>query len=309
MRFFFILALLIPLAHAQDFTSFLQGGDLPWTTFEFENYWSPKRDVDNGPEKNQVVFRQMTASQQVYKGSKNAFSVNTRYQKLDLNQDKGILRDYYNIQFGGSYVHNLPDEKFWSLSGAFGSASDRPFKKSKDNVIGSNFVYKINPKWFVLANYSNNRQFLNNVPLPGVFYVKEMTREKTLIIGFPLIIWRTPVGERFSFSAFTLLPWSYRLKFNYNMSPFFRPYIGLEHMPQSYFRNDREARFDRFFWTEQRLGIGAEGFLSRHLKYDIAGGYAFDRRFFEARNFSDKKKFLYNLENGVFTMFNLRMSF
>ena len=294
---------------AQDFANFLSGGDLPWTTLELENYWSPKKDVDNGPEKTDVIFRRIIATQQIHKGEKHALGITGRYEKLDLNQDKGILRDYYNIQFGTNFVYNLPDNKFWSLSTSYGSSSDKPFKNGRDGVAGANFVYKINPRWFLLANYSNNRPFLNGVPLPGVFYVKEMSRERTFIIGFPMIIWRAPISESFSVSAFALLPWTYKLRLNYNYRPFLRPYIGYEQLPQNYFRHDREKRFDRFFWTEQRAGLGIEGNVSKNLRYDVGGGWAFDRKFFEARNFSDKKKFLYNLENGIYTAVNLRFSF
>jgi hypothetical protein len=52
--------------------------------------------------------------------------------------------------------------------------------------------------------------------------------------------------------------------------------------------------------------VGIEGQLSKELKYDFGGGHAFDRQFFEARNFTDDKNFLINLEKSWFVGLVLR---
>ncbi len=295
--------------HAQDIASFLQGGNVPWTAFEFENMWMPKQRLDSGPDKTDVIYRHFFLSQQILKAEKVTMGLSARYQKLDLNKEVGILRDYYNIQFGGSFTYTLEDQRFWSLSYSHGSASDEPFERARDTVDSANFIDKYNERWFFVANYSNNRAFLNGVPLPGFFYVKEMTRERMLILGFPFLLWKNPLSERFSFTFFGLLPWSYRAKVSYEMSPFLKPYIGYEQMPQSYFRSDRSDRLDRFFWVERRVGLGLEGGVTRQLKFDLSTGLAFDRQFFEARNFADKKNLLYNLENGLYTSLTIKASF
>lgn len=311
LRFIFIFLAMTSsfLARSQEMVAFLQGGDIPWTAFEFENLWAPKQEIEKDAGKTDVIYRQFLFSQQLVKAEKLSFGITTRYQKLDFNKDQGLLRDYYNIQFGGNFTYSLADNRFWTLSYSYGSASDKPFNKSRDAVDTVNFVHKLNERWFFVANYSNNRSFLNGVPLPGVFYVKEMTREKILILGFPFIMWKTPVGQKFSFTFVGLMPWNYRARFHYQVAPFFRPYIGVEQVPHIYFRSDREKRYDRVFWFERRLGLGVEGGITRQIRFDLSGGFSFDRQLYEARNLNNKKKSLNNIENGVYTAVTLKASF
>ena len=63
------------------------------------------------------------------------------------------------------------------------------------------------------------------------------------------------------------------------------------------------------FWFERRFALGVERKVSKALKNDLVGGYAFDRQFFETRNFSEKKRFLINADNAYFIGLNLRYSF
>src|SRR5690606_26064877 len=111
------------------------------------------------------------------------------YQKLDLNDQAEFVRDYYNVQGSISYRRMTEDQNFWSAAVSFGSASDEPFKNGRDSTLGANFLKKFNRRWFGILNYSNNRSFLNNIPLPGFIYVKEMSQERSLILGFPIVYW------------------------------------------------------------------------------------------------------------------------
>src|SRR5690606_12799452 len=136
------------------------------------------------------------------------------------------------------YRKETEADKFWFMSLSYGSASDRPFKNNRDNTLGANFIKKFNSNWFALVNYSNNRNFLNNIPIPGFFYIKEMSREQTLVFGIPFIFWMKPISDNWSFRYLGLLPWTHRLKILYTKFAMISPYVSLEQSPQSYFRHD-----------------------------------------------------------------------
>ncbi len=308
MRFLLLLWLLLPSwSWSQEIFSFLSPKSKS-TSIEVEGIYLPNKDVENGRDETQVFERGGTVNQKIFTDGNNDFSVGARYRELDLAASSPILRDYYNHQLNLSYKRTLPDDLFWMTSISYGSASDRPFKSHKDNTLGATYIQKFNPRWFGVLNYSNNRSFLNNIPLPGFFFVKEMSRDKALVFGFPFLFWLRPLGKRWSLRYFGLMPWSHKLRIFYKAGVF-SPYVGFEQGPQSFFRHDRKESQERVFWFERRLSAGMEGSLSKHVRLDLSGGFAFDRQFFEAKNYSDKKDDVSNLEKAWFLALNIRLSF
>lgn len=309
MRFLLLLFLLLSLpVFAQDMFNFLSPTS-PSTSIEVEGNYLPSSEVESGQDKTQVIHRAVGLNQKVFEDDKQMISIGAKSSKLDLTSDSKTLRDYYNQQGSVSYKRNTEDNKFWLASFSYGSSSDKPFRNGRDNTVSANYLQKMSEKWFLAGNYSNNRTFLNNVPLPGFFYVKEFDQKKAFIIGFPILYWMRPLGEDWSIRYFGLLPWAHRLKILYTRWMIITPYLGYEQSPQTYYRHDREERYDRFFWFERRLTSGIEGRLTRSFKYDLTTGLAFDRQFYEARNFSQSKESLVNLEKSWFLSLSLRLNF
>ena len=309
MKFFLFLIFFLPTwAFAQDFFSFLSP-KAPGTSIELEGLYLPDKYMDGGNDNTQVLFSSVGVSQKVYEEGKNSVVVGGKYQKLDINARNPLLHDYYNIQGSVAFRRMTDDNKFWSTSLSYGAASDKPFKNGRDSTIGVNYLQQFNSKWFGVLNYSNNRPFLNNIPLPGFFYIHEMSRERALIVGFPMVYWMTPITNDFSFRLFALGPWAYKARVLYTSWKFILPYIGLDQTPQTFFRHDRDERTDRFFWFERKAALGVEGFLKGGIRYDLSTGLAFDRQFFEARNQTEKKNFLLNMENSYFVGLTIRYNF
>lgn len=301
-----LLIFLSERAWGQDFFSFLSPKS-PNTVIELEGLFMPESEVEK-TKKAQVLSQTVGVSQKVYEHEKHSVILGGKWQKLDFSPPEDSMRDYYNIQGSVGYKRLTESNRFWSVSGSYGSASDKPFQNGRDGTISLNYLQQFSNNWFGVLNYSNNRTFLNNVPLPGFFYVKEMTHERALIFGFPIIYWMRPVGHHWTFRYFGILPWAHRLRLSFNKWKILRPYFGYEESPQSYFRHDREKRRDRVFWFDRRISLGAE-ILLKGIRLDISGGYAFDRQLYEARNFQEKKNFLFNLENGYFAGLSFRYNF
>lgn len=304
----FFLFLTSAESFAQDMFSFMSPQS-PNTSIELEGMFSPTEQVDKGPESTQVLSSGIGINQKIIKMSKDTVSVSGKWQRLNFSENQRPMVDYENIQGTIGWKKIRDENRISFFSVGYGSASDRAFKNGRDGTANVNFIHQFNDKWFGVANYSNNRPFLNNIPLPGFLWVKEMTRTDALIVGFPIIYWLKPLSTDWSLKYFGLIPWNHRVKVMYNKYGFIKPYFMFDQSPMSFFRHDREEKFERVFWVERRVGVGVEGFLSRSLRFDISGGYAFDRQLFEARNFSQRKKFLYNVDNTYFVGMNLFVSF
>lgn len=307
MRFLLLLALTFSApSWGQDFLNFFSPGARA-TSIELEGIYLPNKAAENSDE-TQIFKRGASVQQRVHQDRTDSIFIGAKYSELDLSSSDNLLRDYYNQQIGLSYKRNLPEDLFWLASISYGSASDRPFKNSRDNTLSANYIQKFNQEWYGVLNYSNNRTFLNNVPLPGIFYVKEMKRDRALIFGFPFIFWLSPLNEKLSFRYFGLLPWSHRLRLLYNTGKV-SPYIGYEESPESYFRHDRERDRDRVFWFERRVMAGLEVSMLKELRLDMSAGWAFDRQFFEARNYSEEKEQLNNIDSSYFISLKVNLSF
>lgn len=306
--FFFLLTFIGPVAWGQDFFNFLSP-ETSLTSIELEGHFLPQEKIEDGADRTKVMHSSVAINQRIYRDDTNQVNVGARSQKLDLNGESSVLRDFYNQQISFSYRRTLPDDKFSLTSLSFGSASDRPFRNGRDSTVSINSLYKFSPKWIGVVNYSNNRAFLNNIPLPGVFYIHELTKENSLIIGFPVIFWNKSLNAKWAIRYFGLMPWSHRLRLIYKHNERVSFYSGFEQSPQTFFRHDRRSRSDRFFWFERRVGLGVEGSLAKSFRYDLSSGLSFDRQFFEARNFSEKKEFLINADRALYLAFNVRYTF
>lgn len=308
MWIFIVLTLTIfSEAHAQDLLSAFDASKFS-TRLEFENISTANADVENGEQDTAVDQRLASAQTSLYQDEKQFVTIGGRWQTLDFSENHKGLRDYHNISGNIVYRRYLPENRFWSINLNYGSASDQPFKNGRDGTIGATYLQKTSARWMWLVNYSNNRVFLNNIPIPGFVYFHSMTKENTLILGFPFAFWVTPVGEKLSFRYFGILPWSHKAKLVWVQEKH-EPYIGFEQAIQTYFDTRREENADRTFWFERKLMFGLEGKLKNNLGYDTQAGYAFDRSLFEAKNYSESKNYLKNVENGLYASFSLKLSF
>lgn len=253
----------------------------------FENMTSPKTDVKGDGEKSKITNSRFDA-QYTKRGDSYDYLFGLNYRHFDLDHGKGN-RDFFQYQGSIGIKKNLADNRFWLTTLSYGTASDRPFKNADDDTITINYVQKTSDKWFFVINYSNNRAFLNNIPFPGFFYMKDVSREKTTIFGLPFFLFIRQYGD-WSVKYLGFLPWTHQARLSFTKFFWIRPYVGFEQGVISFFRHDREELKDRVFFFQRKVGTGLEVFLSKSLRVDTSFGHVFDREIFEAKNFSEKKK-------------------
>jgi len=290
---------------AQDF-SFLLTPAAPPSQLALENMTSPQEELTNKEGETKVVHSRFIFGHTV-KSEKLDYLIGGNYQHLDFDKNE-VLRDYYQYQLSLGVRKQLPHNRFWFANVSYGTASDRPFKNSDDDTISANYIRKTSDKWFFVLNYSNNRSFLNDIPIPGFFYVKEAGKEKTTILGFPFIFVLRNVGN-WSYRYFGLLPWRHQARVSYSKFPKTQPYVGYEQDVFNFFRHDRQEVNDRVFFFQRKIGLGIDLKFFKAAKVDLFMGHSFDREIFEAKNFSDKKSFRSRLANTVFIESKISYSF
>lgn len=278
------------------------------TQVELKGSILPDSDAKKSNRETSMHSSGISANHKVYNQGKKLITIGGKWDRLALRPDDEYVKDYHNIQGTIGYREELSENRFQFFSLGYGSASDQPFKNGRDSTLNANYIRKFNSKWYGIVNYSNNRSFLNNIPIPGFIYVQELTRERFLLYGFPFIVWGRPLSENFSFNLVAVIPWNLNLKLKYTKFKWILPYMVFEQSPESFYRHNREERFDRFFWFERRIGVGAEAFLGRNVRLDMSSGYAFDREFSEAKDFGQKHKFRTKVQNNVYVSGSIKMS-
>lgn len=296
LLFFIFMIGMIPSASAQEFHHIV--GDYPFAT-------SIDLDSLQSGDVNENAAFGSHHSKRIQNSKLGVFS---RYFEL-ANSENGIP-NYYNIQFGGSYKHFLNDEKSIGFIASFGSSSDKPFKNGRDGTILLNSTYQLNEKWVILGNYSNNRSFLNNVPLPGFIYVHQQSRDNNILLGFPFMYVLTPFYEDiFSFKYVGVLPYNHKMRILFNRLALIKPYVGIEQGPIIFFDSGRTSDNDRTFWFERKAALGFEKSFGPLFRTDFQIGNSFNREYFIAQSFAREHKSVQKIHDAVYISLSLKSSF
>ena len=149
-------------------------------------------------------------------------------------------------------------------------------------------------------NYSKTREFLPNVPLPGVGYWYEPSDQARLVVGIPFAFLNLRPTKEVSFSFSYFIVRSVRARVTYSPLGFLRLYGNFEWRNESYYRAERQDDKDRLFYYEKALSGGIQVSVHRQVSLDLSGGYAFDRFYFEGRDYEDRDQNRVSIGNGPF---------
>ncbi len=255
-----------------------------------------------------VDSRTLGASHLFKRNENSRFGVSGRYLRL---QNSGTLVPEFTGLTGSlTYQRFLQNERSLSVISSYGSASDKPFRDGRDSTFMLNMLYRSSPKWIWLGNYSNNRPFLNNVPLPGFLYIGEQSRERSVMLGFPFVNYLSPIaGGPFSIRYLAVLPFNHRLKLSYTGLTLFRPFLAVEQLTQVFFDSSRRSNGLRTFWFERRGALGVEKSFGPVFRIEFQAGAAFDREYFVARSFRGSARERWNIADTGFIGLTLRTLF
>lgn len=296
----FVLLLLQPSLFAQDFASLFQPGKSR-NFFQFEQSRYSGATIANSTEKLQTSHWRARAMAPVVDVNQNEFTLGVDAGELKLDHPDERLKDYRTFQGMLGWRSYGKQNKVRSFSMSYGSASDKPFDDSQNTTASANYLHQTSEKWWVAVNWSNNRNFANNIPIPGFFYVSKASREETLLLGLPFVFWRKRYENGAGFQMLSFFPWNHQLEASYSWKPFHQVALSFEHRPQQFLTDDRVKREERFFFVEQKAALVVQGALIPFvLQWRLEAGHAFNRRVFEAENFSQEKRYDLRLGDANF---------
>lgn len=310
LKFFCLFFLVLGNAFAQDFGSLFRPGPSK-RNISFEEILYAPTKVHQSRDELELRNWRLRANAPVWSDGAQEVTVGAEAGDLVMHHENPLLKNYRTLQGNIGWRRYVEKNRVRSVSVSFGSSSDAPFARERNSVASANYLHQTSEKWWFAVNWSNNRNFANGIPIPGFFYVAKASREENLILGLPFVFWRKRFGNGFNTQMTSFFPWNHQAEAGYFWKPTTGASIGFEHRPQQFLRDDRQSKRDRFFFVEQRAYVVVQGTaIPSVLQWRLEAGRAFNRRVFEARNFSQKdKRFNINFEDANFLALQVTSSF
>src|SRR5690606_30963633 len=111
-----------------------------------------------------------------------------RSQFTDAVLPGGVPPDLYEVMIGADFQTGDPRGNQLGLSGGVGYRTDRPLPKLDGLVFDTAAFYRIRTGGrsglILLAHFSNNRNYLNWLPIPGFAYFTSLGNRLVLHLGF-----------------------------------------------------------------------------------------------------------------------------
>jgi len=257
-----------------------------------------------------VVRDEVRGGGAVARGADERWNVSGRAGQVALGATPVVLPSgvlvptkLWHLQAGAGYTREQGGRRRWGANASLGSASDRPFD-SFGEVSGAVSAFRQIPSgarasWILMLNYSNNRTFLNNVPLPGAAYLTRSEDGRvTLAAGFPFLYlrWRpddawTLTANDFGFAN------AYAVEAERRVSGALSAYARVERDPLQWLRAGRSASTDRLIFDSGDVRAGARAALGA-VTADFSGGRTFARSFSEGKPSSRATAARTTLPNG-----------
>ncbi len=249
-----------------------------------------------------------------------SFSGSVRYQELDTGNTPAILPgaqvqlpgDLWEIKFGPTYRHKFDNGWIAGLNVTVGSASNRPFH-SIDEVTARATAFLRVPQgernaWIFTLNYSNYSEYFAGLPVPGIDFLYSPNDNFTLVFGFPFTSLEWKPFEKLTLQINYVPVRTVKAKVTYEIFRPLRVWAGFDWDDDWYLRANRTDTGDRLFYYEKRI-TGGIRFDLRHVGFEVSGGYAFDRFYFEANDYHDRNENRIDIHSGPFVIGKISLRF
>jgi hypothetical protein len=167
-----------------------------------------------------------------------------------------------------------------------GSDSDELFHSIHETTIRAGADYRlpagVHNAWLFSLNYSNNRHFLNGIPLPGIgYYFEALDRRLQGLVGFPFLALRYRPTEDWTARLSLFGPRNLNVEIGRRLIRSIRAYTAFLWGSQEWEIANRQDTSNRLFFVRKRAAVGLRSPLPHGFILDVSGGREFDRRFFE----------------------------
>jgi len=210
----------------------------------------------------------------------------------------------WDLRLGAQYRNRFQNGWIGGASVALGSASDQPFASIDETLLHINLFARVPQEernaWLFYLNYSKTREFLNNIPIPGMGYFYEPSDRARFVVGIPFFFMDLKPAEKVTLSLAYFIVRSVRARITYSPIRPIRFYGSFVWRNESYFRADREEDKDRLFYYEKQIFAGIQWDFLRRVFLDVSAGWSFDRFYFEGEKYSERDQNRVNITDGPF---------
>jgi hypothetical protein len=273
--------------------------------------WYPDEPLGGQGRNLSIVRQDFHVSGPIYKDACDviALSAGVRNEILDTDGllpvlDTPFPTDLWNVNFGAGYHHRFDNGWTGGLDLRVGSASDEPFGNVNQMTYGATGSLRIPVRerdaWIFTLSYSNNTDFANRIPLPGVAYLFWPNDSFRALIGIPFAhVWYQPLDKVTIDLSYRFL-YTFQGRVTYRFAPRWKAYAGYSTGDESYFLVNTPDPQDRLFYAEQRVYGGLGWGVGKNLSLDLTSGLAFDRFYSFGQNFHNSQTEKLTVGDGPF---------
>jgi hypothetical protein len=127
-------------------------------------------------------------------------------------------------------------------------------------------------------------------------------------IGLPFSVRWRPIEDLLFDLSYTPVR-SVHARVSYRIMDGLGVYGGFDWNNEAYLLADRPDNRERFFYYEKTLSTGVRYDFSPSSAIDLAGGYAFDRFYFQGRQWSDKWQDHIDVGNGLYLSLRVQVRY
>jgi len=257
----------------------------------------------------------------LWQNEKEEFAARVKIGAWDLDTDARLSGpnvelpdELWDLQFGAQWRRKLDNGWIAGAGLEIGSPSDKPFDSCEEVTVNAMGSLRIpageRDAWLLLVQYSNNRPFLQNVPIPGVAYqwIPDPKRLRA-VIGVPFSsLYAEPIDRMYVRFRYMMIR-RIHAEVGYRVLDPLTAYLSFDWDNDRFLRADRSDSDDRLFYYEKRLTVGLRWRIMEGLSLDVFGGYAFDRLLFEGEKYDDRNQSRINISDGTICGLKARWRF
>ncbi|MGH7320252.1 MAG: hypothetical protein ACRELA_11600 [Candidatus Rokuibacteriota bacterium] len=255
----------------------------------------------------------------LFQDSRDEWSVSAeaRYQDIDTrailpDTRQGFPGELWDVEVGARYRHRFENGWIGAAGLTVGSASDKPFASVDELFVRAITMLRVphgeRNAWIFSLIYASDQEILGGVPVPGIAYAYAPSDRFKAVVGFPFTSIEFRPIEAVTLEAQYFPIRRVRARATYQVFRPLRLFLGFDWDHDRYFLADRQDDDDRLFYYEKRLTAGVR-FDLRHVGVRLAGGYAFDRFYFEGEDYSDRNRNRIDVEAGPFVSAQVNVRF
>jgi hypothetical protein len=144
--------------------------------------------------------------------------------------------------------------------------------------------------------------------VPGIDFLYSPNDNFTLVFGFPFTSLQWKPFEKLTVQINYVPVRTVIAKVTYEIFQPLRVWAGFDWDDDWYLRANRNDSGDRLFYYEKRI-TGGIRFDLRHVGFEVSGGYAFDRFYFEANDYHDRNENRIDIHSGPFVIGKINLRF